>query len=165
MFRIADFRDCQSYGSIVADRVWNAWWKSAGQPLSAVEFHMTEMANASPLPTALVAYDDEGFVGSAFVIGCDLEERAQYIPWIAAVWVEPTKRKRRVGSALVAEAVKTARLLGYPETYICCVQRLEGFYAAIGFTLIEQNVGAHRLSVLRMATIAPSASAPIESTL
>jgi GNAT superfamily N-acetyltransferase len=152
MFRISDFRDCQHYGSIVADRVWNAWWKSAGQPLSAVEFHMTEMANDAPLPTALVAQDDEGYVGSAFVIRCDLEERARYSPWIAAVWVDPSKRRNGAGSALVIEAAKTARLLGYPEAYICCLQRLESFYEAIGFTLIERNVGAHSLSVLRIAT-------------
>jgi hypothetical protein len=81
----------------------------SGMPLSAVEFHMTEIANASPLPTALVAYDDEGFVGSTFVIGCDLEERAQYSPWIAAVWVERTKRK-----GVVAHwSRKQSRLLGY----------------------------------------------------
>jgi predicted N-acetyltransferase YhbS len=152
MLRITDFRDYQNYGSIIADRVWNAWWKNAGQPLSAVEFHMTEMANESSLPTALVAHDNQGYVGSAFVISCDLKERPQYSPWIAAVWVEQTKRSSGIGSALVIEAVRTARLLGFPETYICCLQHLEGFYKAIGFTLIEQNVGARSLSVLRMAT-------------
>jgi GNAT superfamily N-acetyltransferase len=152
MFRILDFRHCQHYGAIVADRVWNAWWKNAKQPLSAVELHMTEMADDAPLPTALVAQDDEGYVGSAFVIGCDLEERAHYTPWIAAVWVEPLKRRSGAGSALVLEAVKTTRLLGYLEAYVCCLQQLESFYEAIGFTRIERNVGAHSLSVLRIAT-------------
>jgi GNAT superfamily N-acetyltransferase len=152
MFQILDFRDCQHHGSIIADRVWNAWWKSAGQPLSAVEFHMTEMADDAPLPMALVAQDDEGYVGSAFVIRCDLQERAHYSPWIAAVWVDPPKRRRGAGSALVVEGAKTARLLGYPEAYICCLQRLETFYEAIGFSLVERNAGAHSLSVLRIVT-------------
>jgi N-acetylglutamate synthase-like GNAT family acetyltransferase len=152
MFRILDFRDCQHHGSIIADRVWNAWWKGAGQPLSAVEFHMTEMANDDPLPTALVAQDDEGYVGSAFVIRCDLEERAHCIPWIAAVWVDPTKRRKGAGSALVIEGAKIARLLGYPEAYVCCLPHLESFYETIGFTLVERDVGAHSLSVLGIAT-------------
>ena len=124
-FRISDFREHQHYGSTIADRVWNAWWRNAGHPASDVERHLIEMADDRPLPMALVAHNDHGYLGSAFLIHSDMEERPQYSPWVAAVWVEAAERKRGVGRALVAEAAKTARALGYRTTYICCRRELE----------------------------------------
>ena len=92
-FQISDFREHQRYGSTIADSVWNAWWKNAGRALSDVERHLTEMADDRPLPMALVAHDDDGYLGSAFLIHSDMEERPQYSPWVAAVWVEASARK------------------------------------------------------------------------
>ena len=107
-FQISDFREHQHYGPIIADRVWNAWWRNAGLPLADVERHMIEMADDRPLPMAVVAHNDHGYLGSAFLIHSDMEERPQYSPWVAAVWVEASERKRGVGRALIAEAAKIA---------------------------------------------------------
>ncbi|HEY6733997.1 MAG TPA: GNAT family N-acetyltransferase, partial [Roseiarcus sp.] len=112
-FQISDFREHQDYGQIIADRVWNAWWKNAGLPLVDVQRHMTEMADERPLPMAVVAHSDHGYLGSAFLIHSDMEERPQYSPWIAAVWVEASERKRGFGHALIAEGAKIAGALGY----------------------------------------------------
>lgn len=149
-FRISDFREHQHYGSTIADRVWNAWWRNAGHPASDVERHLIEMADDRPLPMALVAHNDHGYLGSAFLIHSDMEERPQYSPWVAAVWVEAAERKRGVGRALVAEAAKTARALGYRTTYICCRRELDEFYVRAGWIIIEQAVGAKGLSVLKL---------------
>jgi GNAT superfamily N-acetyltransferase len=149
-FRISDFRVHQHYGSTIADRVWNAWWRNAGHPVSDVERHMIEMADDRPLPMALVAHNDRGYLGSAFLIHSDMEERPELSPWVAALWVEAAARKRGVGRALVADAAKTAAALGYPVAYLCCRPELEGFYSEIGWTIIEQAVGAKGLSALRL---------------
>ncbi len=148
-FQISDFREYQHYGSTIADRVWNAWWRNAGRPVSNVERHMAEMADDRPLPTAVVAHGDHGYLGSAFLIHSDMEERPQYSPCVAAVWVEAAERKRGIGCALIAEAASTAASLGYRAAYICCRRKLEGFYVRTGSTIIEQAVGAKSLSVLR----------------
>ena len=149
-FQISDFREHQHYGSVIVDQVWNAWWRSAGRPVSEVERHMIEMADDRPLPTAVVAHDQYGYVGSAFLIHSDMEERPQYSPWVAAVWVETAERKRSVGRTLVAETAKIAGALGYPAAHICCRPELEGFYSGIGWKTIEQAVGSKRLSVLKL---------------
>ena len=95
-----------------------------------------------------------GYLGSAFLIQSDMEERPQYSPWVAAVWVEAAKRRRGVGRALIAEAAKTAGSLGYRAAYICCWPDLEGFYSRIGWQIMEQATGAKRLSVLKVDLVA-----------
>jgi predicted N-acetyltransferase YhbS len=111
---------------------------------------MVEMADDRPLPIAVVAHSDRGYLGSAFLIHSDMDERPQYSPWVAAVWVEVAERRRGVGRALIAETAKNAGSLGYRAAYICCRPELEGFYSRIGWEIIEQNVGAKRLSVLKL---------------
>ena len=155
-FQISDFRNHQHYGSTIADRVWNAWWKNAGLPLSDVERHMIEMADDRPLPMALVAHSASGYLGSAFLIRSDMEERPQYSPWVAAVWVEASERKRGVGRALVVEGARIAYSLGYRAAYICCRPELEKFYLRIGCRLAEQAAGAKHLSVLKLDLANPS---------
>jgi len=153
-FQISDFREHRRYGSTIADRVWNAWWKNAGLPLSDVERHMTEMADQRPLPMAVVAHDHHGYLGSAFLIHSDMEERPQLSPWVAAVWVEAAERKRGVGRALIAEAAKIAGSLGHRAVYICCRPELESYYSRIGWRVVEQAAGANRLSVLKLELLA-----------
>jgi GNAT superfamily N-acetyltransferase len=149
-FQISDFREHQRYGPTIADRVWNAWWRNAGRTVSDVERHMIEMADDRPLPMAVVAHNDHGYLGSAFLIHSDREERPQYEPRVAAVWVEAAERKRGVGRALIAEAAKTAGSLGYRAAYICCRQELERFYSRIGWKIVERAAGAKRLSILKL---------------
>jgi predicted N-acetyltransferase YhbS len=153
-FQISDFREQQRYGAIIADRVWNAWWRSAGRPIEDIERHMTEMADVRPLPMAVVAHNQYGYLGSAFLIHSDMEERPQYSPWVAAVWVEASERRRGVGRALIAESTKIAGSLGYGVVYICCRPELEGFYSRIGWKVLEQAAGEKRLSVLKLDLVA-----------
>ena len=151
-FQISDFRQHPHFGPTIADRVWNAWWRNSGRQISDVERHMTEMADDRPLPMAIVAHDDHGYLGSAFLIHSDMEERPQYSPWVAAVWVEAAERKRGVGRALIVQAAKTADSLGYGAAYICCRPELERFYSSIGWKIVEQAAGAKRLSILKLAS-------------
>jgi predicted N-acetyltransferase YhbS len=117
---------------------------------------MIEMADENPLPMAIAAHDDCGYLGSAFLIHSDMEERRQYSPWVAAVWVEASERKRGVGQALVLEGARIAASLGYRAAYICCRPELETFYLNIGCGVVEQAAGASRLSVLKLDLANPS---------
>lgn len=150
MHQISDFKDHQNFGPIIADRVWSAWWKDAGLRLSDVSLHLTEMVDGRPLPTALVAHENGTYLGSAFLIDCDLEERQRYTPWIAAVWVEESERGRGLGRSLVKSASNTAAHLGYPVSYVCCHKPLVPFYTSFGWIVVERDVGPHDLTVLSL---------------
>ena len=155
-FQISDFREQQRYGAIIADRVWNAWWRNAGRSVSDVERHVVEMARDHPPPMAVVAHDDHGYLGSAFLIHSDMEERPQYSPWVAAVWVEAAARRRGVGRALIAEPQRSRAPLaiGWSISVAARNQELEGFYSRIGWQVVEQAAGPKRLSVLKLGLAA-----------
>ena len=102
---------------------------------------------ATPIPFALVAHDGEGFLGTSSVIASDLEERPQLSPWIAAVWVEEDARRRGIGAALVNRAAQDCFALGVSRAYLCARPRMTGFYEALGWTVVERNVGPHHLGV------------------
>jgi hypothetical protein len=105
-FQISDFREHQHYGPTIADRVWNAWWRNAGHSASDVERHMIEMADERPLPMAFVAHNDRGYLGSAFLIHSDMEERTNYGPCRP----ELERFYLRIGWKIIERAVGAKRL-------------------------------------------------------
>jgi GNAT superfamily N-acetyltransferase len=144
---ISDLRQRPEFFDQVADRIWRASWKDAGYPLDYITGRLAENLNAAPLPIALVAHDGANFLGTASVIASDLDERPDYTPWVAALWVEPHARSRGVGGALVGRAARECFALGMARAYLCARPALTGFYERLGWTAAEHDVGARGLSV------------------
>ena len=99
------------------------------------------------IPFALVAHRNSAFIGTASVIAADLEERPQYSPWVAAVWVDPQYRMREIGSALVARAVEETFALNFRRVYLCAEKERRRFYVRQGWNPIEEDVGERKLTV------------------
>jgi N-acetylglutamate synthase-like GNAT family acetyltransferase len=133
---------------MVADRIWQAWWKADGHPLAYISGRLRENLSATPIPFALVAHDDGAFLGTASAIASDLAERPQFTPWVAAVWVEPQARRRGIAAALVDRATQDCFALGIGRAYLCARPQRAGYYERLGWTPIERDVGPHRMSVL-----------------
>jgi hypothetical protein len=77
---ISDLRRRPEFFDLVADRIWQAWWKSHGHPLGYISGRLAENMTARTLPLALVAHDGDRFLGTASVIASDLDERPQFTP-------------------------------------------------------------------------------------
>ena len=146
-FTISDLRQCPEFFDIVADRIWQAWWKADGHPLDYISGRLRENMNTTPIPFALVAHDGKSFLGTASVIASDLPERPQLTPWVAAVWVEAHLRRRGVGSALVNLATRDCFALGVGRVHLCARPQRTAFYERLCWSSIERDVGPHRLSV------------------
>jgi GNAT superfamily N-acetyltransferase len=101
----------------------------------------------TPIPFALVAHEGERFLGTSSVIASDLEERPQFTPWVAAVWVDKDARGQGVGAALVNRATDDCFAIGEQRVYLCARARMAGFYEGLGWTMIERGVGPHQLDV------------------
>jgi hypothetical protein len=84
---ISDLRDQPEFAEIIADRVWQAWWREQGVALSEIEAMVHECMDGQDIPLSLVAHEGPDFYGCAHLIASDLDERPQYTPWVAAVWV------------------------------------------------------------------------------
>jgi N-acetylglutamate synthase-like GNAT family acetyltransferase len=146
-YTISDLRQQPAFFDAVADRIWRAWWKERGFPADYIAGRLRENMNASPIPFALVAHRDETFIGTTSVIASDLEERPQYSPWVAAVWVDPQYRMREIGSALVARAVSDAFALHFRRVYLCAGKERRRFYTRQGWIPVEEDVGERKLAV------------------
>jgi len=146
--KLSDLKDRPDFRAAVADRVWRAWWVSKGVTLDYIDGLVCENLNETGFPFAIVAHDGETFLGTASVIASDLEERPNYTPWVAAVWVDPQHRKKGVGAAIVRQAAAQAFERGFETVYLCALPEKSGFYEQLGWRLLERDVGEHRLNVL-----------------
>ena len=146
-FTISDLRQQPAFFDAVADRIWRAWWKERGFPADYIAGRLRENMNPSPIPFALVAHRDQAFIGTVSVIASDLEDRPQYSPCVAAVWVDPQYRMREIGSELVARAVEEAFALHFRRVYLCAEKEHRRFYTRQGWTPIEEDVGERKVTV------------------
>lgn len=144
---ISDLRQQPAFFDTVADRIWRTWWKERGFPADYIAGRLRENMNPSPIPFALVAHRDETFIGTASVIAADLEERPQYSPWVAAVWVDPKYRMQEIGTELVGRAVGEAFALNFRRVYLCTQKERRRFYTRQGWVPIEEDVGERKLTV------------------
>lgn len=139
----------------VADRIWEAWWRQEGVPLDVVLARVEESLSPSPLPATLVALSGHAFVGTVSVIASDMDERPQYTPWLAALWVEPEQRGQGAGRALVKAAEDRAKSAGHAALYLAATPDNAGYYAPLGWRILENDVEG--LAVMRRA-LSPSSS-------
>ncbi len=107
-----------------------------------------ESLGDGPIPTSLVAHDGEQFLGTVSLIACDEETRPQYTPWIAALWVEPERRCRGIGAALVNKASELAFRTGAQRVYLLTRERRLSFYEGLGWQVLEANAPEPDLFIL-----------------
>ena len=152
---ISDLRERPEFFDTVADRIWSAWWEWRDFPLSYIRGRLEENMNAEAIPFALVAHEGATFLGTASVIASDLEDLPQYTPWVAAVWVDPKHRKRRVGRALVERAVDGVFALGIDRAYLCAPEARRNFYSRQGWLPIMENVCDRGVTVFVRSAMIP----------
>lgn len=138
--QISDLRDHPEFAGTVADRVWQAWWREQGVALGEIDAMVSDCIDGPDMPLSLVAHDGPDFYGCAHLIASDLDERPQYTPWVAAVWVEPKARKTGLGTKLVLAAVDLGFSQGFGTIYLCAEPYLAPFYEKMGWTCIEERV-------------------------
>ncbi|WP_432284899.1 GNAT family N-acetyltransferase [Aminobacter sp. BA135] len=137
---ISDLRHQPRFKATVAHRIWQAWWIGQDVPLSYIEGRVEEDLTSNRIPFALVAHRSKVFLGTASVIAHDMDERPQYSPWVALVWVDPEHRGSGVGSALVRAAGDAAFKLGHSPVYLCATPEKSSFYRRLGWEAIEDGV-------------------------
>lgn len=125
---------------LVAERIWSAWWRDDGYPLAAIAERLAESLAADAVPTTLVASRGGDFLGTASLIESDMEERPQYSPWLAALWVEPGHRRQGVAEALMEAVVALAAASGVGTVYLCATPDNAPYYAKRGWRRVEQDV-------------------------
>jgi GNAT superfamily N-acetyltransferase len=106
-----------------------------------------ELISNETFPFVIVAHDGERYIGSTLGIASDMDERPEYTPWVAAVWVEAQFRGQNVGRSLVSCAAGNL-LHVFQRVYLCARATRHGFYVRQGWVPIERDVGEKQLTVL-----------------
>lgn len=139
--QISNLRDVENFATIIADRGWHEWWANTDIPLSEHRAGIKQMGLQSGIPTAIVAHRNSQYLGSVLLIENDLAARAQYSPWIAALWVEPEFRSQCIAGKLIEAARDEASRHGYQACYLCATELNSPYYMARCFVLVEHDVG------------------------
>jgi len=144
---ISRLSDRPEFFDQVADRIWRAWWQPHGVPLDYIVARMKEGLASAAVPKAFVAHTGDTFAGTASVIASDLDERPQYTPWVAAVWIEPAFRSRRIGRLIIQHAADHALRSGAPRVYLTSRPSRRSLYEDIGWRVVEEGVGPLSMTV------------------
>lgn len=146
-FTVSDLRDKPAFFDILVQRIWHAWWKHEGHSLDPFSAKMRRLLDDEALPFALIAHKDHLYLGSALGLAADLDERPQYTPWVAAVWVDPEHRSKKMGRSLIDRTKEALFDLGYPRVYLNSIPELRDFYTRQGWQPIEEKIGPKALIV------------------
>ena len=140
LLQISNLRQYPAFADTIADRGWHAWWTESGVPLADYRAHLNPMLEQEGIPSALVAHDEDHYIGSVLIIENDLDERPDYAPWIAALWVEPEFRRQGIAAQLIARSREYVAKLGHDTCYLCATADKRPYYLKQGFTLLEEGV-------------------------
>lgn len=78
-------------------------------------------------------------LGSASLIAHDMDTHPELSPWLASVFVAPEQRGQGIGTALVRRVIQEAEALGVAQLYLFTTPDKHGFYARLGWSLIERT--------------------------
>jgi len=134
--------------SRVAARWGFEQWRSLSSNESLdwyLNLHAEAAQDPEALPLCLVAItDDHIFAGTASVtVDDDLPGSIEPGPWIAAVFVNPDFRGEGIGSQLVHEAMRRARLMGAGDLYLYTEAKAE-WYETMGWQRLRDDHSLNR---------------------
>jgi N-acetylglutamate synthase-like GNAT family acetyltransferase len=84
------------------------------------------------IPATVVAWLEGQPVGCASLVANDMDVLAEWIPWLANVYVRPEKRRQGIGALLVERIAAETLKLGYPRLYLYTIDQMH-FYEQLGW--------------------------------
>jgi len=87
------------------------------------------------LPVRLIALIDDKCVGTVSLVENDLECR-NYLPWLAALYVDENHRNQGIGECLINALIDIAKELRYRKLYLR-TEHASGYYRKLNWDFIE----------------------------
>ena len=137
-FQLSYLRDKPEAIEILSPSLYALWgYHQKEKTLAGRIAMMKSRLNGRQVPTCVVASDGADILGTASLVDCDFEERANLSPWLATVYTAEKARGQGVGSALVSFIENEAQLLGFKKIYLVTPDK-ESFYARLGWSTFER---------------------------
>jgi predicted N-acetyltransferase YhbS len=96
-------------------------------------------AQPGGVPCAWVAFVDEVPVGSVSLIESNMDTHPELTPWLAALFVLPEYRGRRVGEALVRRCESEGKATGFTRMYLYATDA-STYYLRFGWTPLAEDI-------------------------
>ena len=87
------------------------------------------------LPIRLVALENGRCVGTVSIVKNDLNCRV-YTPWLAALYVDESRRGNKIGEGLIDRVKQIAKELGHDELYLR-TEHASNYYRRLGWQFVE----------------------------
>jgi len=134
--RIINLADVPEYLETLAKWHHQQWQAlNPGQTLEQRIQKMQGYLGDDFIPSTYVASDGR-LLGSAAIVACDLDSRADLSPWLASVYVDRGYRRQGIGSRLVRHVVEQARQHGVRRLYLFTPDQVT-FYQQLDWQVLE----------------------------
>jgi len=101
------------------------------------------------IPSTFIYKHQDRLAGSAAITASDMDNKPQWTPWLASVFVEPSFRNQGIGSQLVRHVMTQALRAGITRLYLFTPDRA-AFYQKLGWTILLEDVyRGHAVTVMR----------------
>ena len=123
---------------VVAGWIFGKWGHlNPKDTLAAANERVAQRLNDKTLPITLIAHIGGEAVGTASLVTHDMKTRLDLSPWLAAVFVDESKRNLGIGSMLVQRIEELARSLGIDKLYLFTPDKCS-FYKRQGWGYLEE---------------------------
>ncbi len=92
-----------------------------------------------PVPVTWVLVDDEGVWGSASILEQDMTTHPELGPWLANVYLHPSRRGAGLGRALISRAMQHCRDNGITELFLYTTDRVS-LYRQLGWEPLSREL-------------------------
>lgn len=149
--RIIDMPDDPALQQLVASTSVQLWRRDF--PLDTEEWYFdlySESQSQGTLPVVLVALDGDEFVGTASLIADDeLPGAPEPGPWVAAVYVADSHRRRGIGTTFLNELRSRAVQAGHSRLFLYTEDKM-AWYESMGWqTVRTATLSGHDVTVMR----------------
>jgi predicted N-acetyltransferase YhbS len=156
---IQDLKDVPQHFDEVADRLWRAWWEPYGETLGDVEDALRAVVSAQGYPFTLVATHEGKFLGTVTSIADDIDARPTLGPCLAALWVEPAARGRKIGDRLANALMQRLARAGFEQVFLSAKPIMRSYYLDRGWSMMDSDIDDDHQDVF-VRTLPGADSAP-----
>ena len=142
---ISDLGDQLSWVPVLARWHYDQWgFLTGADSFDGYVALLTKAAGSRAVPSVLVAVLKGELLGSANLVASDLPPRPELTPWLAQLFVAPTRRRAGVGAALACAILERARQCGHPRVYLYTSGTLPQYYSRLGWRVVERLASLER---------------------
>ena len=109
-----------------------------GQTLESRLQKMQLFLGDALIPSMFCQEENNGVLGSAALVECDMDSHRELTPWLASVYVRADRRGEGIGSTLVQQVMTMAAQHGINELYLFTPDRA-AFYQRLGWQIVAHE--------------------------